>query len=90
MKKRRNWVFELTLAGVAIAIGVGFSLRPWRAYLEQRAVRDETRLEMQDAEKRSEELVRAKARSDSALGREEEARRQGYRRPGELPLGAAP
>ena len=89
MKRRRNWVFEILFILVALGVGVGFSLRPWRAYQEQKKVSEGYRIDMEKAEKRSEELIKQKARADSALGREEKAREQGHRRSGEIPFGAS-
>ena len=87
MRKRKNIGLEITFIVVALAVGVGFSLKPWRAYSDQREVRDELVTDMKAAEKRSEDLIRQKARAESSLGAEELARRNGYHRPGEQPTG---
>ena len=85
-RRRKRFWFEVGFVLTALAVGVGFSLKPWRAYGEQRKVRDEYVDEMNRSDARIEELVRQRARAESPLGREELARKQGYRRPNELPI----
>ncbi len=87
MRKRKNIGLEIAFIVVALAVGVGFSLKPWRAYTDQKEVRDDLVTDMKAAEKRSEELIRQKARNESSLGSEELARRNGYHRPGEESIG---
>ncbi len=87
MRKRKNIGLEITFVVVALAVGVGFSLKPWRAYTDQKEVRDDLVRDMKAAEKRSEELIRQKARAESSLGSEELARKNNYHRPGEKPVG---
>lgn len=87
MRKGRNWAFEAGFIVTAVIVGVGFSMKPWQAYREQSKLRDENVKEMKIAEKRSEALIREKARSESQIGREEMARRQGFMPPNERPIG---
>lgn len=86
--RRISW----TLCGIAIAttLGVALSVKPWRAYNEQRAKRDEAVAEMRQAERdRAEEMERLQ-RLQTPFGKEEEARRLGYRRPDEKPISVSP
>lgn len=71
----------------AVALGVMFSLKPWQVYREQRRAADASMADMREAEKNRIELVRKKAQYDSALGKEELARSQGYRQADEKPAG---
>ncbi|MCC7434940.1 MAG: hypothetical protein IT363_09670 [Methanoregulaceae archaeon] len=70
----------------AIGLGVGLSLKPWQVYREQRKLADDAIREMRTAESKKTELTRQRAQAESSLGREELARKQGYRRPDETPL----
>lgn len=72
---------------VLLAVGVGLALshRPWEVYFDQRRATDERLADMSRAEESRTELTRQKARLDSRSGREELARSQGFRRPGEVP-----
>lgn len=81
---RAGW--NLILATLAVALGIGLSLQPWREFAEQRAKRNQAQLEMQQAERERAELVREAARHDSPIGREELARDRGYRKPNEVPI----
>jgi|CXWL01.1.fsa_nt_gi hypothetical protein len=85
MLKRKKFSLEIAFVLVAVAVGVGFSLKPWKAYSEQKEVRDELISDMKAAEARSEALIRQKARAESSLGSEELARKNGFHRPGEVP-----
>lgn len=70
----------------AIGLGVGLSLKPWQVYREQRKLADDAIREMRVAESKKTELTRQRAKAESSLGREELARKQGYRRPDETPI----
>ncbi len=72
---------------VAVALGFALSLRPWQVAREQRKIADEAQREMRLAESKKTELTRQRAHAESSLGREELARKQGYRRPDETPIG---
>jgi hypothetical protein len=82
---RNRLVWEALFVAAALGVGLALSWKPWRMYLEQRAVADRNRAEMRAAEKGRAELARAKAEFESPGGRERAAREQGYRKPGEVP-----
>lgn len=88
--RRKNLVWELAFVLAAVAVGVGFSMKPWETYREQRAQRDANVAEQRQAEQRSEELIRQKARLESAVGQEELAREHGYRPAHERPASETP
>jgi hypothetical protein len=71
---------------IVVGAGIAFSLEPWRRYKEQEQKKEAKIAEMQRAEEQAEELVREKARAESALGKEELARRNGFTRRGEQPI----
>lgn len=85
MKQKTLWNVGLTAA--AVAVGLALSAKPWQYYREQKKLAEAATQEMREAESKRTELVRQKAKYESALGREELARKQGYRRPDEQPLG---
>ncbi|MCW5941763.1 MAG: hypothetical protein KIS66_06005 [Fimbriimonadaceae bacterium] len=70
---------------VLAAVGTGalLSREPWRLYREQQAKTDQSLRAMRAAEDKSANLTRQKAHADSPLGREELARKMGFRKPGE-------
>lgn len=70
----------------AIGVGVGLSLKPWQVYREQRRLADDAVREMRQAEGKKIELTKQRAKAESSIGREELARKQGYRKPNETPL----
>lgn len=80
-------VWNLVVVGASVALGVTLSLRPWQVYREQRKIADESIKEMRSAESKKTELTRERSKYETALGREELARKQGYRRPDEQPIG---
>ena len=77
----------IIIIAAALALGIGLSLKPWLVYREQRKLADEAQREMRMAESKKTELTRQRAHAESSLGREELARKQGYRRPDEEPVG---
>ncbi len=85
MKSKVIW--NLAIAGTAIVAGIMLSLKPWQVYGEQRRLADDSIKEMRAAEDKKADLTRQRAKYESALGREELARKQGYRRPDETPIG---
>lgn len=79
-------VVNSIIVASAIGVGVGLSLKPWQVYREQRKLADEAIREMRVAESKKIELTRQRAKAESSLGREELARKQGYRRADEEPI----
>lgn len=73
----------------AVGLGVGLSLKPWQVYREQRKLADDAVVEMRQAESKKTALTRKRAQAESSLGREELARKQGYRRADETPIEVA-
>lgn len=80
-------VVVIVIIVAAMALGIGLSAKPWQVYREQRKLADDAQREMRAAESKKTELTRQRARAESSLGREELARKQGYRRPDESPIG---
>lgn len=78
---KRIWNFVFVAA--AVATGIVLSLKPWRVYTEQRMLADQKLAEMKSAETSRSSLMEQKVRLESATGREELARNQGYVKPGE-------
>jgi hypothetical protein len=70
MNKKLFWNSAFVLA--AIATGIALSVKPWQVYAEQRAKADAAVEDMREA------------KYEGSLGREELAREQGFRRPGEV------
>jgi len=85
MKSKLIW--NLAIVGVAIVTGIMLSLKPWQVYNDQRKLAAEAVSDMRVAEGKRAELTRQRAKYESAIGREELARKQGYRRPDETPIG---
>ena len=84
MKRKRLWTWSVVV--LAIAAGLALSATPWRAYFKQQALTDGQVSEMRAAEEFRSALSREKARIENPVGREELAREQNYRRPGEEPV----
>jgi hypothetical protein len=82
MNKKLFWNSAFVLA--AIATGIALSVKPWQVYAEQRAKADAAVEDMREAEQSRVQLTREKAKYEGSLGREELAREQGFRRPGEV------
>jgi len=67
----------------AIAAGVFVSLKPWQVYQKQSEDAKQRVREMRAAENHRDDLLRTEARLQSSIGREEQARKAGYLKPGE-------
>lgn len=83
---KRKLVWNVAILVAAVGTGLALSARPWQVYREQRKIADESIREMREAEGKKAELTRQRAKVETALGREELARKQGYRRPDEIPI----
>lgn len=84
--KRKKRFLTIVFVVAAVALGIAFSIKPWQVYHDQRSAADAALAEMKDAEKSRTELTIKKARYESAIGREELARSQGYRQANETPV----
>jgi cell division protein FtsB len=80
---KRTIGLDLLIVLAALVVGVGLSIKPWQVYREQRELADKHVGEMRKAEAAREDLLRQRAKYESAVGREELARSQGYVKPGE-------
>jgi hypothetical protein len=80
----RNQWLNVGIGVIAVFAGVAVSAKPWQVYREQRKAADEAIAEMQQSESKRESLVREDARLKTSIGREELARKEGYRKPGEV------
>lgn len=84
MGPQKVWLVLVVLLGCLL--GVAFSLKPWQKYREQKLEAEKVRLEMRRVEQQRAELVRRQLRSESAVGRETQAREHGYAYPNEKPV----
>lgn len=84
MKRKRIWTWSVVV--LAIGAGLALSATPWRAYTKQQAATDAQVGEMRAAEESRSALSRQKAQIENPIGREELAREQNFRRPGEVPV----
>jgi len=83
MRRKQIWTWSVVV--LALGAGLALSATPWRAYFTQQALTDAQLNEMRTAEESRSALSREKARLENPVGREELAREQNYRRPGEQP-----
>lgn len=72
----------------AVGVGVVISVKPWKEFNEQRAKRDKAVEEMRIAERERAAEIERFQRLQTPFGREEEARRLGYRKPNEKAINA--
>jgi hypothetical protein len=80
---RHGWL-NVGIVLIGVFSGVALSAKPWQVYKEQRLAADKEIAEMQKSEANRERLVREDAKYKSSLGREELARKEGYRKRGEV------
>lgn len=85
--RKRNRRLAAVVVLVVSATIAGYATRDeWTALSDERAVAREAETRRADAEKQVEALAHQRARLESPMGQEEQARRMGYRKPGETPL----
>ena len=84
---KRNKSISLAIVVFAISAGVFSSLKPWRAYQEQRAAANRQAAAMRSAEQERAALLRKQAQAGSPIGKEIHARELGYVRQGQQPAG---
>lgn len=82
----RKLILNALFVFAAIAVGFAFSIKPWQVYRSQRTAADAAIKDMKAAEKDQAVLVQRKARYESAIGKEELARNEGFRQKNETPL----
>jgi len=82
----RKAIAPILIALGGIALGAYLSRDTWQVYRAQRADANVANAKMREAERTRAELLRQEARLDSAAGREELARKNGYLKPGEVPI----
>lgn len=79
----KAWTALLIVLG--ILTGVALSIKPWQKFREEQAQARTAKVEMKQVEREHAELLRQQAKLDSAVGREELARKRGYKSPSETP-----
>jgi len=83
MKRLGFWVGVVLLAAT---VGGALAYKPWSAYLEQRRLTAEQKSAMEAAEVKIADSEAERAKLESRAGKEEIARKHGYRKAGENPL----
>ncbi|MBA3725449.1 MAG: hypothetical protein H0W86_03115 [Armatimonadetes bacterium] len=88
MKRKSKW----WILGLAIAVGgaVYLNRETWQIYRQQSAAKARNEARMQAVEAERTNLLDKKARLETAIGQEEQARINGYRKPDETPLRLRP
>lgn len=86
MSRRVGWSIVAILVGVGAGLYLG--RQPWTMVGDQRESAETARSERDHAQAERVRLATERARLESSIGREEMARRQGLRKPGEQPLEA--
>lgn len=77
---------RVLFVGLAVGLGLYFSIKTWKVYQVQRSKADFWQKELKAAEQERSELLKKKALYEGPLGREELARERGYKNPNEVPL----
>ena len=86
----KNLVINLLLVVAAVGAGFLLSQKPWQVFQSQRKATQAQLEQMREAEKQYVGDVQVRAKIGTSLGREELARKQGWRKPDEQPLNLAP
>lgn len=82
----RNYGWHALLLVLAAGVGAALSVESWRHYSAQNERAEAAQTEMRLAEAERTRLMRQQTRLESPIGREEGARKLGYRRANERPL----
>jgi hypothetical protein len=82
----KSVLINLLLAVLAVGAGVVLSQRPWQVYRAQQNATDAQLHRMHLAENQQIADIQLHAKLDTSIGREELARKQGWKKPGEVPL----
>lgn len=80
MKRLGFWMGMVVLAAV---VGGALAYKPWSAYLEQRRLTADEKAAMEAAERKIASGESERAKLESRAGKEENARKHGYTKPGE-------
>lgn len=83
MKRLGFWA---GLVLVAMLVGGALAYRPWSVYLEQRRQTSDERAAMEAAERKIAHSESERVKLESRAGKEQNARKHGYTKPGEKPL----
>lgn len=82
----RKLILNIVVLGLAVVCGLMLSVRPWKLYREQLAKTKTADTQVRKVEGERADLKRQLAKSESAIGREEQLRERGYRKPNERPI----
>ena len=85
-RRRKSNVGVYALMFLAFAGGVAASLRPWETFRQQKQTQKELQKEVEQAEDNRAQLLQQEAATKSSVAKEEMARRNGYKKPGEEDL----
>lgn len=83
---KKSTLMNLGLALLAVLVGLGLSVRPWKVYFDERDRTAQYKSQMRNAENRRIDLIKEKARLEMPMGREEAARNMGFTKPDEKPV----
>ena len=83
MRRLGFWAGFVLLAAV---VGGALAYKPWSAYLEQRRLTSAEKAAMEAAEQNIAQSESERVKLESRAGKEENARKHGYTKPGEKPL----
>lgn len=79
-------LINLVMVGLAIGLGVALSLKPWQKYeAQQKATEEQERITKEAERARARDML-LDAKYGTTAGREELARKQGFRKPNEVPV----
>lgn len=70
----------------AVVTGIALAQKPLREFLEQKHQASLAQEDMRKSESKQLDLAAKKARLESPVGREEQARADGFQRPNEVPI----
>lgn len=82
----KSVLINLLIAALAIGAGMALSQKPWNVYRAQQKATEAQLQRMHLAENQQIANIQLHAKLDTSIGREELARKQGWKRPGEVPL----
>jgi len=86
----KNLLINLLLVVTAVGIGAYLSRGPWKVYQAQQKATQAQLDRMHTAENQQIADIQLEAKLGSSIGREEAARKQGWKKPDEVPLTVGP